>query len=614
MFLTLFGPKLLILLVMLQIGYILIGRKPNISYFWVFGCKCYILKKVSRLSKFEKKCDDGFFLGYSSNSKAYRVYNKTHGIVEEVYDVEFDETNGSKEESDNLNDVRGEELIKAMNAMAIGDVKPKEVEDDDTIMPNRVDEALQDPELMNAMHEELNNFTQNEELVERPKNYNVIGTKWVFHNKHDEKSIVVRNKARLVAQGYIQVEGLDFGETFSPVARLEAIRILLVFACAHNIKLFQMDCFLNGKISELVYVEQPPSFEDPKKPDQVYKLSKALYGLKQAPQAWYERLRDFLVSKGFKIGKVDTTLFTKLIGNDLFICQIYVDDIIFGSTNASFCEEFGEMMSKEFEMSMIGELCFFLGLQIMQLKDGIFVSQSKYSKDMLKKFGLEDAKPSKTPMGRNGLFELDKEGKLVDQKLYRSMIGSLLYITASRPMLCLCLPMCSVSSLTKRSSFDGHKKNFEYPKGDQFELIGYSDSYYVECKVDRKSTSGSCQFLGWSLVSWSSKKQNSVFLSTTEAEYIAAGSCCAQLLWMKQTLLDYGDNFNKVPLIDHVGKGDISICAIGTEDQLADIFTKLLDEEKFCKLRNELNFYATAEVNMQNVGVMYPRVPHVDDL
>jgi hypothetical protein len=191
--------------------------------------------------------------------------------------------------------------------------------------PNCVDEALLDVDWVNAMHEELNNFIRNEvwELVKRPKNHNVIGTKWVFCNKHNEDGIVVRNKARLVAQGYTQIEGLEFGETFALVARLEAIRILLAYACAHSIKLYQMDvksAFLNGKITELVYVEQPPSFEDPKRPNHVYKLSKALYGLKQAPRAWYERLRDFLLSKDFKIRKVDTTLFTKRIGKDLFVC------------------------------------------------------------------------------------------------------------------------------------------------------------------------------------------------------------------------------------------------------------------------------------------------------
>jgi hypothetical protein len=170
-----------------------------------------------------------------------------------------------------------------------------------------------------------------------------------------------------VARGYTQVEGLDFGETYAPVARLEAIKILLAYACVHNIKLYQMDVkstFLNGYINELVYVEQPPIFKDEKKLNHVYKLRKVLYTLKQAPRAWYERLRIFLLSKGFIMDKVDTTLFTKKIGKDLFMLQIYVNDIIFGSTNQDFCKEFGKMMANEFEMFMIEELSYFLGLQI----------------------------------------------------------------------------------------------------------------------------------------------------------------------------------------------------------------------------------------------------------
>jgi hypothetical protein len=227
----------------------------------------------------------------------------------------------------------------------------------------------------------------------------------VFQNKQDQDGIVARNKARLMAQGYTQVEGFDFRETYALVTRLEAIRILLAYACAHNIKLYQMDvksAFLNGYINEEVYVEQTPGFEDDKKSNHVYKLKKALYGMKQVPRAWYERLRDFLFSKGFIMGKVGTTLFTKKISNGLFVLQIYVDDIIFGSTNQDFCEEFGKMMANEFEMSMIGELSYFLGLQINQLKNGIFVSECKYIKYMLKKFGMEDAKAISTSMGTNG--------------------------------------------------------------------------------------------------------------------------------------------------------------------------------------------------------------------
>jgi hypothetical protein len=158
--------------------------------------------------------------------------------------------------------------------------------------------------------------------------------------------------------------------------------------------------FLNGYINEEVYVEQPLGFDDDKKPNHVYKLKKTLYGLKQEPRAWYERLRDFLLSKGFKMGKVDTTLFTKKIGQDLFVLQIYVDDIIFGSTNQDYCEEFGKMMANKFEISMIGELSYFLGLQIKQLKNGIFVGQDKYIKDIFKKFGIIDSKAISTPMGK----------------------------------------------------------------------------------------------------------------------------------------------------------------------------------------------------------------------
>jgi hypothetical protein len=254
---------------------------------------------------------------------------------------------------------------------------------------------------------------------------------------------VIRNKARLVAKGYSQVEGLDFND--APVARLESIRILLAYATYHGFKLYQMDvkrAFLNGPIKEEVYVEQPPDFEDSEYPSHVYKLSKALYGLKQAPISWYECLRDFLITN-FKVGKADHTLFTKTIDKDLFICQIYVDDIIFGSTNKSSCEEFSRIMIQKFEMFVMGELKYFLGFQIKQLQEGAFICQIKYIQDIIKKFGMKNAKPIKTPMGTNGHLDLDTGGKSVDQKVYRSMIGSLLFLCASRPDIMLSVCMCA---------------------------------------------------------------------------------------------------------------------------------------------------------------------------
>src|SRR4051812_39090451 len=300
------------------------------------------------------------------------------------------------------------------------------------VEPKKVFDALEDPDWVVAMHEELNNFERNKvwKLVEKPKDCrNVIGTKWIFKNKQDENGIVVRNKARLVAQGFSQVEGVDFDETYAPVARLESIHILLAYASHHNFKLQQMDvksAFLNGPLKELVYVKQPPGFEDLNFPNHVYKLDKALYGLKQAPRAWYEHLRELLLDRGFEVGQIDSTLFTKRVKGELFICQLYVDDIIFGSTNQAFNDEFSNLMTDRFEMSMMGELRFFLGFEIKHLRGGTFINQAKYIQDILKRFKMKEFNGAKTPMATKCHLDLDPNGKAVDQKVYRSMIGSLL--------------------------------------------------------------------------------------------------------------------------------------------------------------------------------------------
>ena len=228
-----------------------------------------------------------------------------------------------------------------------------------SIEPKNINEACKDEFWMIAMNEELNQFNQNNvwELVPNPKDHQIIGTKWIYRNKLDESGNIVKNKARLVAQGYNQEEGIDFDETYAPVARLESIRILLAYASSMNFKLYQMDvksAFLNGVIEEEVYVKQPPRFEHEVYTDHVFKLNKALYGLKQAPRAWYDRLKKFLIEKDFVIGIADTTLFIKKNEKGILLIQIYVDDIIFGSTNKDLCEEFSNIMQKEFEMSMMG--------------------------------------------------------------------------------------------------------------------------------------------------------------------------------------------------------------------------------------------------------------------
>jgi hypothetical protein len=265
---------------------------------------------------------------------------------------------------------------------------------------------------------------------------NVIGNKWVLKNKQGEDGEIVRNKAHLVAQGFTQVEGLDIGETFAHVAHLEAIRVLSAFAASKGFKLYQIyvkSAFLNVVIQEEVYVSEPPSFENPKYPNRVYKLSKALYGLKQAPRSWYARLKMFLLEHGYVMGSVDNTLFTLNHGIDFLLVHIYVDDIIFGGSSHTLVSRFQEMLESGFQMSMMGELTILLGIQVKQMKQSTFMHEAKYTKDLMKKFNMVELKPVSTPMSSAASLGPNEDGDVVDQREYRSMIGSLMYLTATRP-------------------------------------------------------------------------------------------------------------------------------------------------------------------------------------
>ncbi|KAK6145154.1 hypothetical protein DH2020_021974 [Rehmannia glutinosa] len=414
--------------------------------------------------------------------------------------------------------------------------------------------------------------------------------------------------------------------------------MFLAYAAHKNFIVYQMDvnsAFLNGLLEEEVYVEKPLGFEQKTIGDNVYKLKKALYGLKQAPRAWYDTLSQFLTDNGFTKGKVDRTLFRiqdgEKKGQDCLLVQIYVDDIIFGATNDSLCNKFSKLMQGEFEMSMMGELNFFLGLQIKQCQEGICISQSKYTKELLKKFGIEEGRTVSTPMATNVKIDKDEKGKSVDESKYRGMIGSLLYLIASRPDILHAVCICArFQSNPKESHMSVVKRIFRYlkgtiqyglfyPKNENFSLKGYSDSDYAGNIDDRKSTSGSCQFLGDCLVSWFSKKQNQCFsFNGRRPEYISAAFCCTQLLWMKQTLADYKCSFENVPIFsdnisainiaqnpvhhnrtkhieirhhflrDCVSKRKIEISFIPSQDQLADIFTKPLSSETFSSIRARL--------------------------
>ncbi|GJU52413.1 retrovirus-related pol polyprotein from transposon TNT 1-94 [Tanacetum coccineum] len=480
------------------------------------------------------------------------------------------------------------------------------------VEPKTYKDALTQSCRIEAMQEDLNEFERLRiwELVRRPDKVMVITLKWIYKVKLDE-----------------------LGESFAPVARLEAIRIFLAFAAHMNMVVYQMDvktAFLNGNLRKEVYVSHPDGFVDKDNPNHVYKLKKALYGLKQAPRVWYDMLSSFLISQDFSKGSVDPTLFIRREGKELLLVQIYVDAIIFAASTPELCDLFVKIMCSKFKMSMMGKILFFLGLQISQSPRGIFIKQSKYALESLKKYGFDSCDPVDTPMVEKSKLDEDKEGKAIDPSLSRGMIVTLLYLTAIRPDLQFAICMCArYQARPTEKLLNAVKRIFWYlrgtinrglwyPKDSSIALTAFADADHAGCQDTRCSTSDSMQFLDDRLVSWSSKRQKSVAISSTEAEYIALSSCCAQVLWMRSQLTDYGFGFNKIRMYcdnksaislccnnvqhsrskhidirfhfikEHVENGVIELYFVNTVYQLADIFTKALGRERIKFLINKL--------------------------
>ncbi|GJW43017.1 retrovirus-related pol polyprotein from transposon TNT 1-94 [Tanacetum coccineum] len=451
------------------------GRKPNVEYFHVFGSLCYPTNDRDDLGKMKPKADIGVFIGYSETSRGFRIYNRRTKKIMETINVKFDElttmasehdclepelqrfinhnssaetmNTPSKEDLDNLFDSPSTSSIivdehEAPPIVTTSDEQTSPISLTEANDFNQEDSADFDGNSQYVSynppsHEEIESLTmalepsnvhnfhhrlQVWELVPRPEGKNIIALKWLLKNKYDAKNIVVRNKTRLVAKGYRQEEGINFEESFVPVARLEAVQMFIAYAAHKNITIFQMDVkmtFLNGPLKEEVYVSQPEGFIDPEFPYHVYRLKKALYGLKQAPRAWYDKLSSFLIEHGFTKGIIDPTLFTRRHEGYILLVQVYVDDIIFGSTNPEFSKRFANLMKNNFEMSMMGELKFFLGLQVHQSPRGIFISQSQYAIELLKKHGLDECVLMSTPMETERL-DADLQGTPTDQTTYRT--------------------------------------------------------------------------------------------------------------------------------------------------------------------------------------------------
>ncbi|GJX61072.1 retrovirus-related pol polyprotein from transposon TNT 1-94 [Tanacetum coccineum] len=427
-------------------------KKPDLSFFHVFGALCYPTNDNDDLGKLDAKADIGIFIGYAPAKKAFKIYNKrTHKIIETIH-VTFDELTAMASEQFSS----GPGLHFMTPATSSSGLVPNTVSQQPCIPPNRddwdhlfqpmLDEYFTPSSIAVSLAQEAA-ASRAVDLVDSHVSTSIDQDALSSKSPSQGSSSNVRQiHTPFEYLGFKQEEGINFEESFALVARIEAIRIFIANAAHKNMTIYQMDvktAFLKGELKEEVYDSQPEGFVDLDNPSHVYKLKKALYGLKQAPHTWYDMLSSFLISQHFSKGAVDPTLFTRQAGNDLLLVQIYVDDIIFASTNTTMCNEFANQMTTKFKMLMMGQMSFFLGLQILQSPRGIFINQSKYASEIVEKYGLLTTDSIDTPLVEKSKLDEDIQGKQVDATLYRGMIGSFMYLTSSRPDLIYAVCLCA---------------------------------------------------------------------------------------------------------------------------------------------------------------------------
>ncbi|TYK18362.1 Retrovirus-related Pol polyprotein from transposon TNT 1-94 [Cucumis melo var. makuwa] len=659
------------------------GRKPSIGHLRVFGCMAYAHIPDQKRSKLDDKSEKYVFVGYDASSKGYKLYNPVTKKTIVSRDVVFDEEaswnwNDEPEdykflffpdERDEPSDIaspptspitpqqstssssasssegpRGmrslqdiydetEELSQSFNNLTLfclfADSEPLNFE-----------EASQNDKWKIAMDEEIKAIKKNDtwELSTLPNGKKAVGVKWVFKIKRNEKGEVERYKARLVAKGYSQRKGIDYDEVFAPVARLETIRLLIALAAQNNWKIFQMDvksAFLNGYLEEEVYLEQPPGYSVKGQEDKVLKLKKALYGLKQAPRMWNSRINKYFLDNGYLRCPYEHSLYIKVNGHgDILVVCLYVDDLIFTGNCASMFEDLKKAMTQEFEMTDIGLMSYYLGIEVKQSEEGIFISQERYTREILEKFNMMNSKPVATPIETGTKLSKHEEGDDVDPSYFKSLVGSLRYLTCTRPDILFSVGLVSrfMESPTT-THLKVAKRILRYLRGTldyglfyssskEFKLEGYCDSDWAGDTNDRKSTSGYVFFIGNTAFTWSSKKQPIVTLSTCEAEYVAAASCVCHAVWLRNLLKTVGilqedptvihiDNKSTIALAknpvfhdrskhidtrfhfirDCISRKEVQVEYVKTEDQIADIFTKPLKVNVFNNLRTLLGVF-----------------------
>ncbi|KAL4324423.1 hypothetical protein GQ457_11G022250 [Hibiscus cannabinus] len=478
-----------------------------------------------------------------------------------------------------------------------------------------------------TMSEEISALERNNtwELVPLPEGKQAIGCKWVYKTKLKSDGSLERYKARLVAKGYTQQPGIDYLSTFSPVVKLTTIRTLLAVAASKNWILEQLDvnnAFLHGYLDEEVYMKPPPGFSSDDS-HLVCRLRKSLYGLKQASRQWNQRLTDALLQQGFKQAASDNSLFIKGQGDDFIALLIYVDDVVLASPNIAAITDIKEYLDNAFKIKDLGKLNFFLGFEIARSSVGINLCQRKYTLDLLNDSGFIDSKPAPTPIVPNKHLSKQDGIPLDDVTGYRILVGKLLYLTNSRPDISFAVQQLSqfISAPTDLHLKALHRvlrylkgtpgQGIFFPASNPLQLSAFSDSDWATCPDSRKSVTGLCVFLGSSLISWKSKKQQTVSRSSSEAEYRALAAVTCELQWIKYLLSDlqisyttanlYCDNLSAIKLAENpvhhertkhieidchlirekVRSKDITLLPVTSQNQLADCFTKALPVSTF---------------------------------
>lgn len=638
-------------------------EKPKVEHLRVFGCDAYAHVAKDKRRKLDSKSRKCIFLGYGEETKGYRLYDQKRAKVFLSRDVRFNETRHEFEQEEQMEPAQKrvlelEYLVEDEDLSDFSEderaaepvVRRSEREKRPTefygervnvqlIEPVTLEEAVGGPDKekwFDAMGKEMKSLQQNDvwDLVQLPKGRNLVGSKWVFKLKTGADGSVERYKARLVAQGFSQKFGTDYDETFCPVVRHESLRTLIALAVQNDLQLHQIDvttAFLNGQLEEEVYMKQPKGFLTQGQEHLVCKLKKSIYGLKQSPRCWNSALDSQLKKMGFVQTDSDPCIYRASEG-DMCIIGVYVDDIVLAGKSEDRLKEVKEELAKQFDIKDMGKLHYFLGMKVVQndQTSEVWIGQPAYTKSVLQKFGMENAKPVNTPVDTcTKLVKATEDEDSIDQQLYQSAVGSLLYLSvATRPDITYAVSnVAKFCSYPMKEHWSGVKRIMRYLKGTvnfgilynnqgSKKCIGYSDADWGGDLDDRKSTSGYLFQIGEGPVSWRSKKQTSVALSTAEAEYMALASAAQEAVWMRlltaelsdrpmEAVTVFEDNQSAIQMTKnphfhgrakHIGikfhfirelvsDGTVKLQYCPTEEMIADMLTKGLPRDQFNKLR-----------------------------